>query len=939
MKEFLRQVAEHYYAGALEQGRLCFVFPSKRAVGFFKKYLGEVVAANARVTLAPECLTMGDFFSRAAGLRKADRIKQLLLLYECYCPLVKEPEPLDDFLYWGGVILGDFDDVDKYLADPEKLWKNVEEFKDMQDLSFLEGDQKAAVTEFLGNFRNDGPVKRDFLHMWNILLPLYRSFNEKLVAEGLCYEGAIYRRLAEELGRESVADILGRHFEPETRFVFTGLNALNECEGKLLSAMKKAGLADFCWDFSSDEIRDPENRSSFFMTRNLERFGQALPPEKLGPKPVVNVISVPSAIGQAKLLPEILRQTGPEHDIRTAVVLPDEGLLIPVLNSIPEDIQDINVTMGYPVKGSEWAAFIGLLGNLQQSIREIPSGPAFYHVPVWAVFSNGIFGSALTEKESIRSAEIRKAAKFYIPASDFSSGPLMEAVFRKADDYPAYLEKIILLLAESFRHKPERAMELEFAMHSWKVLTRLRELNPPVSGKTWWRLLQQLLGAETVPFKGEPLRGMQIMGPLETRTLDFQNLIILSFNEGVFPRRSVASSFIPPELRKGFGLPTYEYQDAIWAYYSYRMIQRAQSVWLLFDSRTEGLRSGEESRFIKQLELLYNFEVKRHVASSPIKSLPIPDSIPKTEEDLAVMASKDFHLSASSLRNYLNCQAAFYYGTIKGLAKADEVEENLDAGMLGSVLHATMHALYSSNPDEPDEKKLLALESVSKTHIRGLLDDKDRLRARIHERIKQQLGSPEVIGRNLVYEEILVSYARQILQRDLELLEAEGVPSFKILGLEEFRETTFGGFRFIGFIDRLDSFSPGTLRVVDYKSGKVSDLEMEVDDETAVNTVNALFGTKNSNRPGIALQMYLYDLMVEPELGGRQLLNSIYPAQRLFTEGVRVSPPSQVFAQELEPRLIEILDEMRDPEQPWMRLADKEKESCKYCDFKKICGK
>ena len=157
MKEFLRQVAEHYYAGAHPEGRLCFVFPSKRAIGFFKKYLGEVVAANGRVTLAPECLTMGDFFSRAAGLRKADRIRQLLLLYECYCPLVKDPEPLDDFLYWGGVMLGDFDDVDKYLADPEKLWRNVEEFKDMQDLSFLEGDQEAAVREFLGNFRKDSP--------------------------------------------------------------------------------------------------------------------------------------------------------------------------------------------------------------------------------------------------------------------------------------------------------------------------------------------------------------------------------------------------------------------------------------------------------------------------------------------------------------------------------------------------------------------------------------------------------------------------------------------------------------------------------------------------------------------------------------------------------------------------------------------------------------
>ena len=937
MKEFLRQVAEHYYAGAPREDRLCFVFPSKRAIGFFKKYLGEVVAANGRVTLAPECLTMSDFFGRAAGRRKADRIRQLLLLYECYCPLVKNPEPLDEFLYWGGVILGDFDDVDKYLADPERLWKNVEEFKAMQDLSFLDEEQELAVRQFLGNFQKDSPVKTDFLRIWNILLPLYRSFNALLAKEGLCYDGGLYRSLADELKTKSIADILAAHFEPGTRFVFTGLNALNKCEDKLLFAMKNAGLAQFCWDFTSDEIRDPANRSSFFMSENLERFGQDLPKEEPGRKPEINVVSVPSAVGQAKLLPEILRQTCPVHDIHTAIVLPDEGLLMPVLNSIPEDIHDINVTMGYPVKGSEWAALMGLLGTLQLGTRDTASGPAFYHVPIWALFANGVLLSALSDAEKQRATDIKAAARFYVAADEFKAGPVLEAVFRRADDYPAYLEKIILLLAEIFRQDPQRSMELEFAMHSWKVLARLRELNPPVNGKTWWRLFGQLLNAETVPFTGEPLRGMQIMGPLETRTLDFSNLIILSCNEGVFPRRAVASSFIPPELRKGFGLPTYEYQDSIWAYYFYRSIQRAEKVWLLFDSRTEGIRSGEESRFIKQLELLYGFTVKRHVAASPIQGIPIPESIAKTEEDLAVMADEKFHLSASSLRKYLNCQAAFYYSAVKGLGKADEVEENLDASMIGNVLHATMHALYSTNPDEPDENELIAMDSVSRTHIRALLSDKALLRSRIHERIKQQLGAPEVTGRNLVYEEILLKYTVRILEKDLELLEKEGVPSFKIFGLEKFRQCSFGGFRFVGYIDRLDSFAPGTLRVVDYKSGHVSDEELEISDENASKAVENLFKEKNASRPDIALQMYLYDRMVEPERAGRQLFNSVYSARRLFTEGVRNTLPSKVFAEELEPRLLDLLAQMRDPSQPWMRTS--EVKSCEWCDFKKICGR
>ena len=226
---------------------------------------------------------------------------------------------------------------------------------------------------------------------------------------------------------------------------------------------------------------------------------------------------------------------------------------------------------------------------------------------------------------------------------------------------------------------------------------------------------------------------------------------------------------------------------------------------------------------------------------------------------------------------------------------------------------------------------------MSRTHIQELLNDAKLLRARIHERIKQQLGAPEVTGRNLVFEEILVRYTRQILQRDIELLEAEGVPSFKIFGLEEFRETTFGGFRFVGFIDRLDSFAPGTLRVVDYKSGKVSDQELIIDENKVSEAVEALFGADNSKRPGIALQMYLYDLMVEPERDGRQLLNSVYPARRLFTEGIHNTPPSEAFASELEPRLLETLNQMRDAKQPWTRTS--EPDDCEWCDFKKICGR
>ena len=938
MKEFLRQVASHYYP-AEDIGRIIFIFPNKRAIAFFGKYLAEEVAASGRTAMAPRCFAMNDFFVRLAGGHKADRTLLLLRLYDCYKLLNPNAEPLDDFLYWGGIMLSDFDDVDKYLADPGKLWKNVGEFKDMQDLSFLSENQRKAILEFLGHFERDGQVKRDFLHIWNLLLPLYMSFNEKLAAEGLAYEGMIYRSLAGKLERESVIDILESTFGPGTKYVFAGLNALNECEKKLLGRMKDAGVAEFCWDFSSPEIKDPDNMSSFFMARNIERFGQSLrlDPEGLG-RPEINVLSVPSAIGQAKQIPGILERTGAPYDIRTAIVLPDEGLLVPVLNSIPEEISSINVTMGYPMKGSEWLGLLNLAGALQLGVRETPDGPAFYHRQVWGIFSNGIFRSVITPEEHKMVEAVKARGKYYVPVSEFASGGILQAIFSKAEDNADYLKSIILAIARAVREDKSRAMELEFAMHSYKAVTRLQELDPQVEDKTWWKLLWQLLASDAVPFKGEPLQGLQVMGPLETRSLDFDNLVILSCNEGMFPRRSVASSFIPPELRKGFGLPTYEFQDSIWAYYFYRLIQRAKKVWLVFDSRTEGIKSGEESRYIKQLELIYGFKTCRFVARAAVKGLEIPDSIPKTEEDLAVMASPDFHLSASSMRQYLNCQAAFYYSSIKGLKEPDEVEESLDAGMLGSVLHTVMHALYSTDPSTADEKRLVPLKQVDRTRLQALLKDKEGLREQVRMRIRQKLNNaPEVTGRNLVYEEIICSYAAQILRRDLELLEKKGIPSFKIAGLEEFRSCEIGGFRFIGFIDRLDIFEPGTLRIVDYKTGRVEDEEMDITDDNADKVIKALFGNDNSKRPGIALQLYIYDRLMEKDAGGRTLLNSIYQTQRLFVEGVRTSRLSRVFCEALGNELPAKLEELRNPAAPWRRTPNPK--DCKYCDFKNICGR
>ena len=925
MTPFLKQVAQHYHP-APEISRMCFIFPNKRAIAFFRKYLAEECAHAKRVMIAPETITINDFFSRLSGLRTADRLSSMLTLYECYKELNPSAEPLDEFVFWGGVILSDFAEVDKYRVAPGQIFRNIAEYRQLQgDFSFLEPAQREAMEHFLGQFEKDGEYKERFRRIWDMLLPLYDSFREKMATKGLATEGAVYREIADSLDSLAVVDLLSNHFPDTEKYVFVGLNALNECEKVVMRKMRDAHLSEFCWDFSSPEIKDSANRSSFFLTRNVSEFSQAFTPDPDGlPRPVINVVACPSSVGQGKLLPSIL---APATGIETAVVLPDEGLLVPVLNSIPESVQDVNVTMGYPMKGSEFEALMSDIAALQMNTREKDGNLQFYHKYVWGIFSNSLVRSSVSEDGTEIISRIRKEARYYIDSRAFAGDSLLELIFRPATDIPAYLKELILGLAHLLKAQEGKEMELDFAMYAYKAVTRLQDLDPDVQPRTWWRLIGQLTGRAAVPFKGEPLKGMQIMGPLETRALDFDNVVILSCNEGLFPRRAVAPSFIPAELRKGFGLPTYEYQDSVWAYYFYRLIQRASNVWLLFDTRTELSRSGEESRYIRQLEMLYDFNIRRYTLKAPIREAETEGAIPKTEEDMAAMHAPDFKLSVSSIQKYLNCPAQFYYSKVKDLKAADEVSEALDAGKLGTVLHETMQELYSRR------------KTVTREYLESLLKDEGRVRETVSRRIMKQLHTDEVLGRNLIFEEIITRYALQIIRTDLGLLKDAGKEEFSILGLELERYMMLGGFKFVGYIDRLDSFDGKTVRIVDYKTGKVTEQDIDVTDANAADVADKLFGTDNANRPKIALQLYLYGEYLKgyPQVEGKPLENCIYQTTGIFREKPKSIPRSAEFCRLAGERLEAVLSEIQDLSVPWKRTEDAK--TCEWCDFKTICGR
>ena len=942
MEPFLQQVAAHYFQGG-DISRTCFLFPNRRSLVFFKKYLATLVMRSGTGVplMVPPLYTINDFFYRLSHAEVTDKLTLLLELYEVYKKLNPQAEPLDEFVFWGDVMLGDFDDIDKYLVNAQGLLQNVQEFKALQDnLDYLTENQQEAINHFLDHFRDGktSTVKDKFLKIWNLLYPIYTDFNKVLDKKNQAYEGKVYRALASRLqDGASVVDILHPEFPQTDRFVFVGLNALNECERLLLKRMRDAGVAQFVWDYVSPEIRNKANKSSFFMDRNVEDFPQAFPIDPLGlPKPVVNVISVPSSVGQAKLAPRILADiTG--DPVETAFVLPDENLLLPLLNSLPEERDSVNVTMGYPMAGSAVFFLLQAIGQMQLKLRKKADGWYFYHRQVREIFSSGLVKRLASKEEADIIRKVKSAAKYYIPLQDLQGGPLLDLIFRPVITDPAasspeqnhamerYLTEVVGYIGRNLSAKGEMLLELDFAKRCHTQLTLLQGTDLEVLPTTHLRLLERLLEGISVPFRGEPLQGLQIMGPLETRALDFRNLIILSANEGVFPRRSVSSSFIPPELRKGFGLPTYEFQDAVWAYYFYRMIQRPERVWLLYDSRTEGLKSGEESRYIKQLEYSFGLPVKRFVATADLLPVEPAGSIPKTEEHVKVIREKE--LSASTLQSYLFCPAKFYYQVVEGLQTEDEVAESLDAGMLGNVFHHVMQRLYKDKT------------VVTPADLDALQKDTAHLRQLIREEVLDQMHSIEVTGRNLVLEEVILDYVLNTLKHDAKLLADAGSPGFRIIGLEQKRKMEWNGFRFKGFVDRIDSYKNGEVRIVDYKTGKVEDDEILITDTNAATVVDKLFGPSNSHRPKIALQLFLYDLLAHADasLAGNTVVNSIYSTARLYTGALPDCPENAAFIRLTSQRLQDMLAEMTDVSIPFRRTE--EAATCTWCDFKNICGR
>lgn len=951
MTPFLKDIAAYLYStyGA-ELENCCVVFPNQRAGLFLKKYLSEMIS---KPTWSPQILTITDLMSEISALTVADDLYLLFELYDIYCKEKKSKESFDSFYFWGEIMLADFDDIDKYLVNASDLFRNITAVKSIEkEFNYLSEEQIRIIQRFWQSFQAEGLDKNniEFLSTWEILFNIYTKLKERLISKKLGYEGLIYRNVADLLDQDKTLSV------SFSRVFFVGFNALNECELKLFKYFKKHFNASFFWDYDDFYYNNIHHEAGRFMRKNLKELG--LTGDNISHNNLLNgkdiqVMSVPSEVGQARILPDVLsvfNDTSPE----TAIILADENLLIPVLHSLPESVNEFNITMGYPVHETPLYSLIGHIIRLQDNSRENEDGTwKFYSQDVLAILSHPSVNHGYEDEFRDLKEEIMNRNLIFISETWLQEHPVLSSFFTKVKDPGGILKYLLNILEEIARRSSERdnqmkELENEIIFQLFIRIKRLDEIlqesKIEFQTKTLFRLIRKILLNTRIPFSGEPLTGLQIMGVLETRVLDFRNLVLLSMNEGIFPRTPVRHSFIPHNLRFGFNLPTLEHQDAIYSYYFYRLIQRAEKIVLIYNSKSEGLSSGERSRFLHQLMFSKSFTVKEKVIAYNIQANPErPISITKNgpiQDRLRefVYGKKDSkYLSPSALNIYLDCSLKFYFRFIADLEEPEELKEEVDPLLFGILLHTAVNNLY----------KPFGSEVFSKDLLKGLLLNNNRITSATNHAFKEVYklsgneGKVIIEGRNVIIREILERYLIAIIQRDILYAPFSIVDMEKKIMITLPVKIETGNTEVVigGKIDRID-YTANEIRILDYKTGRVTQ---------KINSIADLFDRKQQDRNSAVFQVMLYSMLVH---SSKHELNvsvvpGLYPIMDIskdeFDYHIAIGPPHKkenisdyrIFNGEFTGMLTETVEEIFNPSIPFLptEITDR----CRYCPYRNIC--
>ena len=1022
---FLHQVATHYYQqGANQLSKCRFIFPSKRAITFFRHHLSQL--ATDQPLFAPRMETVSDFVRQLhPEAQVLDKTALLFELYQCYQAIRSERgetgESFDEFLYWGNIILKDFETCDRYLVRTDHLYRNLRDFKEISDdFSYLDDEARALIQRFWGELpslqslkeENDESPKKRFLSFWECLHPLYTRFTARLYELGYVYDGLLYRWAAEH--PEHVLDQL----EEGERLVFVGLFYLTPSERKLFKMLKTAGRAAFCWDAAVEVVHDATHPASKYFQKLLKDFGQVEgtwkdgAPGKHLPQEI-QVIECSSLLAQVKGLPSLLQEMNLSSDsecLETAIILPDEGLLLPTASSIPEDIGSINITLGYPLDRTpialmlkRWIALLTLNLKRRESSVRYPADQLL------SLLGQGLITAHCPEATQLME-RIRKSKRFFLPAKELwqqeNESVLLHLLLDPLSEESDPLQRIEALLTHLIQRAQERAREdtsddeltpsdvpleeeerennkglspfdLEFIHHYLRLINRLQGLieqhQMQLGHEAMIHLLEGLVGTVTIPFEGDPLQGLQVMGLLETRLLHFPTMVYLSAQEGALPPKQYSDTLIPYTLRRGFGLPTGRAdEDPGQDYTFFQSIARAKQLTFVVAPNSEGYNLGEESRYISLLQYIYGCTIQRrplHLEAQVEESMPIIKQkegalwdafVQRTTTDPRTATEQNdiSPLSPSSLSKYVACPLRFYYEYICRYREPESPNLLLAANEFGTILHRVMEECYRdlTQHAKVDQAEPLTFTTITKEMIDKILKSKGELSRRVKSVYCRELKlDPKrpLSSLSSIYCQTIERYARELLTWDSAHTDfGYGASERQVYAAFQLPDATtvyFGG-----TIDRIDEVE-GRYRVVDYKTGgdKISiskpqgaGSDFRWVDKLSDPDYKAILQTL-IYCAGLAETEGLDERKIYPAIfrfrGGDGLMKLTTKYQPLISLPVGEKQAKEAVSyhemkESFEPFLIEeILTGLYDTEVPFTQAEDLK--PCRYCPFALSCGR
>ena len=957
MESFLKLVAADLYKHT--EGNLAHtavVFPNKRAGLFFNEYLAQ---ESESPIWSPAYVSISELFRSLSPWEVGDPVKLVCELYKIFRRETQSTETLDDFYFWGEMLISDFDDADKNKVDTDKLFSNLQDLRNiMDDYTFIDDEQEEAIRQFFQNFSIERrtALKERFISLWDVLGNIYKGFRESLASQNIAYEGMMYRHVIEHLNVDKL---------PYEKYVFVGFNVLNKVEHTLFTQLKDAGKAVFYWDY--DEFYMKENRQAVtheageFIRRNLRDFPSPLSGElfkNLSKPKEVHYIASSTENAQARYLPQWIRNNLTTPEKETAVVLCNEALLQPVLHSLPAEVKHVNITMGFPLSQTPVYSFLIALLELHTHGFNFKSGRYTFQSVVTLL--KHPYTRQLTGQAELLEKELTRNNRFYPLPGELGKDEFLTQLFTPLSgnlNLCIRLSETLQQVAGIYQANTSGTEDTdafnqlyrESLFKAYTTINRFRTLieedELTVQSETFRRLLVKVLSATNIPFHGEPAIGMQVMGVLETRNLDFRHLVLLSVNEGQLPKSGGDSSFIPYNLRKAFGMTTIEHKIAVYAYYFYRLLQRAERITLIYNTSSDGLNRGEWSRFMLQFLIEWPHPITRQFleagqspqGTSPITVEKTPDVMRRMQSLFDVRANPKAKFSPSALNYYLDCPLKFYYRYVAGLSAPDEVSAEIDSATFGSIFHYAAEHIYKDLTTHGKVINKEALETLLRNEVK-LQDYVDTAFKKLFFNVPQN-EKPEYNGVQLINSAVIARYLKQLLQNDLRYAPFTFIASEMEVDEPIDIQTPKGVIksRIGGIIDRMDS-KDGTLRIVDYKTGGDADTPPHVE---------SLF-IPDKKRSNYVFQTFLYAAIMCRKQPTMKIAPALLYIHRAATEtyspviqmGEPRKPKEAVedfskYEKEYRERLQGLLEEIFNPEKSFTQTEIIEK--CTYCDFKALC--